>query len=209
MREGRAARGALPSPKLKLGSVIVPPMASIKEDVMERCKDRRIVTIFGVKTPVQKRTRSKNWRVAAHGFLNSLEKDGIVKKTSRGIYELDPTMAEYQSKGRGSAGEKAICCALDSLGIKYEREKTFDDLKNVNHLRFDFYVEYNGQKIVIEFHGVQHFKPVEYFGGESAFVQRVKNDEKKKEYAIQNGYKYVVISNINEINVIIKEALEL
>ena len=35
---------------------------------------------------------------------------------------------------------------------------------------------------MIEYDGEQHFKPIEYFGGEEAYQNRIKNDEIKNEY---------------------------
>jgi hypothetical protein len=57
--------------------------------------------------------------------------------------------------------------------------------------------------IAIECQGIQHFKPVEYFGGEIAYEEQVKRDKKKKKLCIENNIelRYVVDSNeINKIN---------
>ena len=51
-------------------------------------------------------------------------------------------------------------------------------------LPFDFYLhDYN---VCIEYDGIQHFKPIEYFGGEEAFQKRQLNDKIKTEYCIDN-----------------------
>lgn len=51
----------------------------------------------------------------------------------------------------------------------------------------DFYLpDYNA---VIECHGVQHFKPVKYFGGGDAFLKRVESDKLKNELCSKNGIK--------------------
>lgn len=56
---------------------------------------------------------------------------------------------------RRSKGEDLICSLLDSLQIKYEREKRFKDCRYKNTLPFDFYLpDYN---ICIEYDGEQHF----------------------------------------------------
>jgi hypothetical protein len=57
----------------------------------------------------------------------------------------------------GSVGELKIKELLDSLGVKYTREKSFDDCVNSKtgkHYRFDFYVD---NRYLIEFDGQQHF----------------------------------------------------
>ena len=39
----------------------------------------------------------------------------------------------------------------------------------------------------IEYQGAQHYKPVEYFGGEKHFMQQQENDKKKRKLCKQNG----------------------
>ena len=46
---------------------------------------------------------------------------------------------------------------------------------------FDFYLtDYN---ICIEYQGIQHYKPIEYFGGEETFKIQQEHDRRKKNYA--------------------------
>ena len=45
---------------------------------------------------------------------------------------------------------------LEFLNIKYEEQKTFEGLKYIGKLRFDFYLpDYN---LCIEFQGKQHYE---------------------------------------------------
>ena len=66
-------------------------------------------------------------------------------------------------------------------------------------LKFDFYLsEYN---TCIEYNGVQHYEPVEYFGGMCKFILQQKRDLIKENYCIQNNIKIYVIKydeNITE-----------
>lgn len=60
--------------------------------------------------------------------------------------------------------EERISRVLDGEGIKFEREKKFNWLRQQ---RLDFYLpEYN---VGIECQGIQHFEPVAYFGGNDGF----------------------------------------
>ena len=62
-----------------------------------------------------------------------------------------------------SNGEYIIRDFLEEHNLKFEREKKFDGLIYKYNLRFDFYIKkYN---TVIEFDGIQHFEPIEFFGG--------------------------------------------
>ena len=54
--------------------------------------------------------------------------------------------------------------------------------------------------IGIEYQGVQHYKPIEHFGGKEHFIQQQKNDEKKRNLCKQNGVKLIEWSYDQEIN---------
>lgn len=84
-----------------------------------------------------------------------------------------------------SGGEKNISIVLDKIQILYEREKKFDNCKNIRKLPFDFYLpDYN---ICIEYDGEQHFKPINYFGGTKKFNQLKLHDEIKTKFARENN----------------------
>lgn len=56
-----------------------------------------------------------------------------------------------------SKGENKIVDMLNRAGIRYEREKTFHDLKG-GKFRFDFYIKnVFGADCIIEFNGEQHY----------------------------------------------------
>ena len=75
-------------------------------------------------------------------------------------------------------------------------KKEFDGCADIHSLRFDFYLpQYN---TAIEYQGIQHFEPVEYFGGEEKFVIRVRHDKIKKEYCKTHDIKLYYI-NYNEV----------
>lgn len=51
--------------------------------------------------------------------------------------------------------------------------------------RFDIYLpDYN---IAIEYQGIQHFKPIDYFGGEQGFLNTQKRDERKLNLSLLNN----------------------
>lgn len=101
-----------------------------------------------------------------------------------------------------SSGELKIGEILNNLHIKYVRQKSFQDCKIKNVLRFDFYLpEYD---TCIEFQGKQHYMPIDYFGGEEQFNALVVRDETKKRYCNKNNIqlveiKYDEIDNAEEI----------
>lgn len=95
-----------------------------------------------------------------------------------------------------SKGENEIRKYLDTHGIEYIREKVFKDLPR---LRFDFYLPtYN---MCIEFDGVQHFKPIDYFGGEIYHEYIKRNDIIKNIYCANNTINMIRISYIDIGNI--------
>lgn len=114
-----------------------------------------------------------------------------------------------------SKGEEAISRWLDKNIISYESQKTYKDLIGTGGglLSYDFYLpNYN---LLVEFNGIQHYKPVPHFGGEKTFENQKEHDRRKLEYANNNNIgllsirysDYRKIDEIlqNKINEIIKE----
>ena len=100
-----------------------------------------------------------------------------------------------------SKGEYLIQEYFIDKNIEYKTQYTFSDLTGKSNylLKFDFYLpKYN---TCIEFQGLQHFKSVDFFGGEEEYNQRQENDKKKKEYCNEHNIKLLYITyqdNINE-----------
>lgn len=95
-----------------------------------------------------------------------------------------------------SKGENEIRSILDLNKIKYINQYKFPDCKNKNELPFDFYLP--DSNTCIEFNGIQHYKPVLYFGGIDKFKQQQINDNIKKEYCKNNNIKLIII-RYNEV----------
>ena len=100
-------------------------------------------------------------------------------------------------KGKGcydcseSKGERRVRCYLESKGIEFSQEHIFEDLMDKKHLRYDFFIP--KKKILVEYHGKQHFEAVDHFGGEKALQETQRRDKIKKDYAKENGYHLVEI----------------
>lgn len=90
-----------------------------------------------------------------------------------------------------SKGEDIINKILKSLGINYKYQKTFDDLKDTQLLSYDFYIP--DQNILIEYQGIQHYEPIDYFGGNGMFEYQQKHDKMKADYAKAHNYKLIAV----------------
>lgn len=89
---------------------------------------------------------------------------------------------------RKSSGERRIANFLEKNNIVFEEQKKFEEL---GLLSYDFYLPQN--RLLIEYQGIQHYEPVEHFGGKEKFEQQKERDKKKKDFAQRNNYKLLEI----------------
>ena len=87
----------------------------------------------------------------------------------------------------GSNGEKAIAAHLHDMGIMFDPQKRFDDLRGVGggKLSYDFYVPDFG--VLIEYQGQYHDGSANNQTSEQ-FEKQHAHDVLKRNYAKQNGY---------------------
>lgn len=86
--------------------------------------------------------------------------------------------------------EREISLFLKENNIEFEEQKKFDWLGTKS---LDFYLpEYN---TAIECQGIQHFKPIEYFGGEDGFRSGLERDKFKLSLCTENNIKILYYSN--------------
>jgi very-short-patch-repair endonuclease len=95
--------------------------------------------------------------------------------------------------------ENEMSMILKENNIAFEEQKKFDWLGN---LELDFYLpQYN---TAIECQGIQHFKPIDIFGGEKQLKQQKEWDQKKKTLCEEHGIKIIYFSN-NKVKDQLKE----
>lgn len=166
-----------------------------KKELLKLLEDNDLILLSDIKQ--DKISKKKNFKVKCE-ICNA-------KFTTRVEYILNESICKC--KKPNSKGENKIKEVLNSLNIEFETEKKFNDLKYKVPLRFDFYIK--DKNIAIEFDGIQHFKPIEYFGGEEYLeVSRIR-DEIKNTYCKKNNIKLIRIpyTDYNEIEFILKEEL--
>lgn len=93
---------------------------------------------------------------------------------------------------RSSLGELLISNFLGKNLIQFESQKQFQNLVYKNQLIYDFYIP--SKNMLIEFDGIQHYKPVKYFGGEESLEGIKERDKLKSSYAKENGFNLIRIS---------------
>lgn len=103
---------------------------------------------------------------------------------------------------RASRGEIKIEEILAEAGLDFQEEYSFPDLvSNTGRpLRFDFAVFDDDGDIdfLIEYQGIQHYKPKEKFGGMSGLRKQQFNDMKKREYCKKHNIKLIAIPYTDE-----------
>lgn len=101
-----------------------------------------------------------------------------------------------------SKGEKLVQHILDVYHIKYEIQKRFDWCRrdNGSYLPFDFYLpDYN---LCVEYDGIQHFKPVKYFGGMKKLNSQINRDNFKNKCCLSKGISVIRVSyNLSPVKI--------
>jgi len=86
-----------------------------------------------------------------------------------------------------SKGEILIENILKKLNILYKKEVKFNNCKDKDYLKFDFYLP--NHNLCIEYDGIQHFKPIKAWNGEKGFKLVQKRDNIKNNYCKINNIK--------------------
>lgn len=98
---------------------------------------------------------------------------------------------------RSSRAEMKIEDILKSAGLNFKEQYSFPDLiGEAGHaLRFDFAVfnDNNELEFLIEYQGIQHYKPKSIFGGISGLKKQQFYDMEKREYCKRHNIKLVII----------------
>jgi len=108
-----------------------------------------------------------------------------------------------------SKGELEVESILIEKNIFFIKNKTFTGCKHKSLLKFDFYLpKYN---ICIEYDGLQHFKPISFFGGNEQLKENKKRDKIKNKFCKNNGIFLIRIpyTEFNEIRYILSSLLNL
>jgi len=137
--------------------------------------------------------------------------DGRDKKVKiicpiHGLFEKTPVKhleGQGCKKCQESIGERNVRVFLERKNINYIYEQEFDELRDVNLLSYDFYIEkYN---LLIECNGEQHYKFNKHFHKDlHDFHRQLHHDWLKRKYARKNNIELLVIpyweeNNIDEI----------
>jgi hypothetical protein len=135
---------------------------------------------------------TKEWR-----FLDlDMLPDGIPKKPEK-TYKNKGWINYHDWLGidrreKISYGEKIVYDYLMSANEEFLYNKSLMDCKNESKLRFDFFIP--KKNICIEYDGIQHFKSIDFFGGDEEFIKVKKRDMIKNLFCEINKIKLIRLS---------------
>lgn len=164
---------------------------------------------------IRKKTQEvSNCKLISDEYINSTEKLNFMCECGN-MFSCSWDKFIYHNQRRckictkqQSKGEYNIEKYLINNDISYKTQYMFDDCKNESYLRFDFAIFNKNEDLqyLIEFDGVQHYKPYEHFGGEKRFERQKMNDSIKNEYCKKNNIKLIRIPywKMNKVGSIIK-----
>lgn len=171
------------------GEFLQTPNAHIRGAGCKKCA----VSIIGISN------RNNNWLndfISIHNNNYIYDKVRYIKNNKKviitcrkhGDFEQTPNT---HLRGRGcpkcnnSKGENKVIEILNSIKIEYLYQYRFNDCKNILPLIFDFYIP--NINLIIEYDGIQHYKPVEKFGGYNSYLRVKESDDIKNEYCKNNN----------------------
>ena len=98
---------------------------------------------------------------------------------------------------RASYGQIKIEDILNQAGLDFKEEYSFDDLvsSSGHPLRFDFAVFDDDGDIyfLIQYQGIQHYKPKSKFGGMTGLKKQQFYDMRKREYCKKHNINLILI----------------
>ena len=131
-------------------------------------------------------------------YLNDRKKLIIICKL-HGEFLQSPNK-HYRRQGcpncQNSIGENIILDFLNNNNINYIKEYKFNSCVYRRKLSFDFYLP--DHNICIEYDGIQHFKPIDYFGGESELLLNKRRDNIKNKFCLKNNIKLIRFDYLNK-----------
>lgn len=169
-----------------------------------KCKGKKL-TALNSKTTEQFIKEAKeihDYDYSLTKYVNNKTKVKIICN-KHGIFEQTPFNHLQLKQGcpscSSSHGEKEIEKYLTKNNFSYIKEKTFEDLLSDkgNFLRYDFYLQ--KENLLIEYNGVQHYKPVNHFGGRKKFLLQKHHDWLKRKYAKEKNIQLLTIMFTEDI----------
>jgi len=149
-----------------------------------------------------KKVHEDNYDYSKVSYLNAKSKVEICCLEHGSFFQVPNSHLHGKGcpKCKSSRGEQEIRNHLQNINATFVEQYRIKECRNKLPLPFDFAV-FENEKLsyLIEFDGIQHFLPVNYFGGVERLYGTQKNDSIKTKYCIDNNIKLVRIKYNEEI----------
>lgn len=187
-------------------TIICPEHGEFEQNINKHIQGKQGCPICGMKQAGNKRRSSTEEFIQKakkiHRNLYDYSKVEYVNNSTK-VCIICPTHGEFWQtphhhlQGEGcpicmsSKGEIFINNYLSDSNVPFEKEKCI--YFNNTSMRADFYLELNNRKIIIEYHGKQHYVPIEHFGGQLQFEKQQNRDNNLREYCKVNDIQLLEI----------------
>lgn len=170
-------------------------------------------TLEDVAKLIDERT-SGNYLLLSNEYINCNQHLSILHKKCGKVSKITWTHFWHGKQhctqcSPNSKGERIIEQVLISKSIFYDTQYMYDDCIDKGKLRFDFYIEYNHNRFLLEYDGVQHFQNSMRFS-DYDFESVKRRDGIKNEYCALNNITLLRIAytNVDLLESIIDDFLE-
>ncbi len=182
------------------------PWAHLRGQGCPKCSNnRRSTTTEFIDKSIKKHGNIYDYSLTK--YKNKRDKIKIIC-VKHGIFNQRPYV-HIQGHGcpicKNSKLEKYLRKKLINLKIKFEQNKRYDDCRNILPLPFDFYL--TDHNTLLECDGVQHHKPIKFFGGEDRLEYQINNDKIKNEYCCLKGIDLFRLNSLKEIDTTINNLI--
>lgn len=136
------------------------------------------------------KTCGKEWQTKAGTHIRQPSADGKKRNTDCPYCAISKCLF---------VGEETLAVVLNKYNIPHKRQHTFEDCIHIRKLKFDFYLP--ERNMCIEYHGRQHYVPIDFIGGQTRFEEQKIRDEKKIKYCQANDIKLLIISYEDQLRI--------
>lgn len=137
-----------------------------------------------------------------HAFYAAYDKITVIKQLSKDAENLARVELGIPKIGEGWVSEIVLFKKLkdefsSSLVIQHGQPNWLG--------RQHYDVWFPHWKIAVEYHGKQHFEPVDFFGGEDAYQKTIERDQRKINLSKRHSVKLFVVTESDDISVLINK----
>lgn len=142
------------------------------------------------------RARERHGDLYEYSFVNykDIFTPVTINCNKHGLFEQNPR-DHYRGSGcpkcLSSKGEKKIRSILKGKRIKFKEQKRFKELEHKMPLRCDFFLP--DHNTVIEYNGIQHYEPIEVFGGIKGLENNQLRDTIKYDYLESKSINLIIV----------------